>query len=200
MRSLAVKNYIIAFLLGAAGICAAQTAAAPVKVGVIEIQSALVSTKDGQAAAADLETRLSPRRKELEKAQGDIKDLQDKLQRGANTMAQAAKDEATRNIDRKTTQLNRDMQDAQAELDEEQQRIVRELSDKMMPIIDKYAQEKGYSVILDVSNPQTPVIYASNTVDITKDIIELYDKTAPATAPAKSVAAPKPTPAKPAPP
>jgi outer membrane protein len=200
MRSLVVKNYIIALLVSAAGLCSAQTAAAPVKVGVIQIQAALVSTKDGQAAAADLENRLGPRRKELEKQQGDIKDLQEKLQRGANTMSQAAKDEATRNIDRKTTQLNRDMQDAQAELDEEQQRIVRELSDKMMPIIDKYAQEKGFSVILDVSNPQTPVIYASNTVDITKDIIELYDKTAPATAPAKpGILAPKPaaTPAKP---
>jgi len=194
-----VKNNILILLVGAAGICAAQTAA-PVKVGVIQIQAALVSTKDGQAAAADLETRLSPRRKELEKAQADIKDLQDKLQRGGNTMSQTAKDDLTRNIDRKTTQLNRDMQDAQAELDEEQQRIVRDLSDKMMPIIDKYAQEKGFSVILDVSNPQTPVIYASNTVDITKDIIELYDKTAPATSAAKpATLAPKPaaTPAKP---
>jgi len=199
MRSVVVKNNILILLVGAAGICAAQTAA-PVKVGVIQIQAALVSTKDGQAAAADLETRLSPRRKELEKAQADIKDLQDKLQRGGNTMSQTAKDDLTRNIDRKTTQLNRDMQDAQAELDEEQQRIVRDLSDKMMPIIDKYAQEKGFSVILDVSNPQTPVIYASNTVDITKDIIELYDKTAPATSAAKpATLAPKPTatPAKP---
>jgi outer membrane protein len=195
-----VKTYTVLFgLLSAmAGICAAQTAAAPVKVGVIQIQAALVSTKDGQAAAADLENRLGPRRKELEKQQADIKDMQDKLQRGGNTMAQTAKDDLTRNIDRKTTQLNRDMQDAQAELDEEQQRIVRELSDKMMPVIDKYAQEKGFSVILDVSNPQTPVIYASNTVDITKDIIELYDKTAPAASPVK-VSAPKPgaTPAKP---
>ena len=195
-----MKTYTVLFgLLSAmAGICAAQTATAPVKVGVIQIQAALVSTKDGQAAAADLENRLGPRRKELEKQQADIKDMQDKLQRGGNTMAQTAKDDLTRNIDRKTTQLNRDMQDAQAELDEEQQRIVRELSDKMMPVIDKYAQEKGFSVILDVSNPQTPVIYASNTVDITKDIIELYDKTAPAASPVK-VSAPKPgaTPAKP---
>jgi hypothetical protein len=36
------------------------------------------------------------------------------------------------------------------------------------------------------------VLYASNTVDITKDIIALYDKTAPAATPASS--APKPAP------
>src|SRR5437660_1344937 len=102
MRSLVVKNNILILLAGVAGICSAQTAPA-VKVGVIQIQAALVSTKDGQAAAADLEQRLSPRRKELEKQQADIKDLQDKLARGGNTMAQTAKDDLTRNIDRKTT-------------------------------------------------------------------------------------------------
>src|SRR5881227_3543116 len=102
-RSFVVKNYIFAMLVAAAEICAAQTAGAPMKVGVIQIQAALVSTKDGQAAAAELETRLGPRRKELEKQQADIKDLQERLQRGAQTLAQAAKDDMTRNIDRKTT-------------------------------------------------------------------------------------------------
>ena len=196
-----MKTYTVLFglLSATAGICAAQAAAsAPVKVGVIEIQAALASTKDGQAAAADLETRLGPRRKELEKQQADIKELQDRLQRNGNTLAQAAKDDLTRNIDRKTTQLNRDTQDAQAELDEETQRLIRDLSEKMMPVIEKYAQERGFSLILDVSNPQTPVIWASNTSDITKDIIELYDKTAPASAkPATGAAKPAATPAKP---
>ena len=48
-----------------------------------------------------------------------------------------------------------------------------------MQVIDKYAQQNGYAVVLDVSNPNTPVLYASNTVDITKDIVDLYDKAAP---------------------
>src|SRR5262245_28753862 len=145
MRSFVVKKIyfaVPAMVLSLAGISAAQSASAPVKVGVIQIQAALVSTKDGQAAAADFEKKMEPRRKELEKAQGEIKDMQEKLQRNANTMAQAAKDDLTRNIDRKSTQLQRDTQDAQAEADEEQQKLVRELSEKMMPIIDKYAQEK----------------------------------------------------------
>jgi outer membrane protein len=193
-----VKHYalvLLSLLLSLAAVSPAQTAV-PNKVGVIQIQAAMVSTKDGQAAAADLENRMAPKRKELEKLQGDIKDLQEKLQRGGNTMSQSAKDDLARQIDQKTKNLNRDMEDAQAELDQEQRKVVDNLSSKLMPVIDKYAQENGYSVILDVSNPNTPVIYASNAVDITKDIIELYDKTAPATPPAKSGAA-KPAPAKP---
>jgi outer membrane protein len=182
-----VKKHMLwmpCLMLGAAGIVGAQTPApaaamAPTKVGVIQIQAAIVSTKDGQAASAELESKMSPKRKELEKQQADIKDLQEKLQRGGNTMAQSAKDDIQRQIDSRTKSFNRDVEDAQAEAESEQQKLVNDLGGKLMQVIDKYAQQNGFSVILDVSNPNTPVLYASNTVDITKDIIDLYDKQAP---------------------
>jgi len=186
----------------AAGTCLAQ-AQQPTKVGVIQIQSAIVSTKDGQKAAAELETKLGPRKKELDRKQTEVKDLQDKLQRGGNAMAEAAKADLMRNIDQKTKSFNRDMEDAQAEYDQEQRKLLDDLGQKMMQVIDKYAAANGYSVILDVSNPQTQVLYASNAIDITKEIIELYDKAAasapaPAPAPAKPAAAPAPAAPKPA--
>jgi len=183
--------------MAVATVAPAQTQA-PNKVGVIQIQSAIVSTKDGQKAAAELETRLGPKRKELEKKQAEIKDLQDKLQRGGNAMAEVAKQDLMRTIDQKTKSFNRDMEDAQAEYDQEQRKLLDELGQKMMQVIDKYAAANGYSVILDVSNPQTPVLYASNGIDITKDIIDLYDKAAPSAAPAKPAAAPAPAAPKPA--
>jgi outer membrane protein len=202
------KNIFVLSVLGAvtAGFAAAQ-ASAPNKVGVIQIQSALVSTKDGQKAAAELETKMGPRKKELESKQAELKDLQEKLQRGGNTLSDSAKEELTRSIDQKTKSYNRQVEDAQAELEQEQQKLLQQLGQKMMQVIDKYAQSNGFSVILDVSNPNTPVLYASNTIDITKEIIDLYDKnaaSAPAAAPAKAPtslappAAPKPAAPKPA--
>jgi outer membrane protein len=164
----------------------------PNKVGVIQIQGAIISTRDGQKAVADLQTRMDPRKRDLEKKQGEIRDLQEKLQKGGNAMADDAKQDLARTIDQKTKNYNRDMQDAQAEFEEEQRKLLGDLGQKMMKIIDNYAQSNGFSVILDVSNPNTPVLYASNTVDITKDIIALYDKTAPAATPAST--APKATP------
>jgi outer membrane protein len=207
-------------ILGAAGMAGAQTpvaaaipaptpasgCVAPNKVGVIQIQAAIVSTKDGQAASAELEAKMAPKRKELEKQQSDIKDLQEKLQRGGNTMSQSAKDDIQRQIDSKTKSFNRDVEDAQAEAESEQQKLVNDLGGKLMQVIDKYAQQGCFSVILDVSNPNTPVLYASNTVDITKDIIDLYDKQGPslpksAGSPAATPRAPGGlTPAKPTPP
>lgn len=168
----------------------------PNKVGVIQVQSALVSTKDGQKAMQEFQAKLEPRKRDLEKKASEIRELQDKLQRGGAAMAEAAKIDLTRTIDAKTKSYNRDMQDAQDEADQEQRKLLDELSGKMTQVIDKYAQANGYSVILNVSDQNTPVIYASNQVEITKDIIELYDKMNPSsgpTAPATKPAAPRPT-------
>jgi outer membrane protein len=181
---------------------APASAAVPTKVAVIQIQAALAATKEGQKAAAELETKMSPRKKDLEAKQAEIKELQDKLQRGGNTLSDTAKEDLTRNIDTKTKSYNRELEDAQAELQEEQQKVLNVLGQKMMAVIDKYAQANGYAIVLDVSNQNTPVLYASNAVDITKDIIDLYDKTvfnspsAPAKAPAPGSAPSGAAPAK----
>jgi outer membrane protein len=53
----------------------------------------------------------------------------------------------------------------------------------MMAVIEKYAKDKGYSLILDVSNPNTPVLFASSAIDITQDIVTQYDQTSPGAAP-----------------
>ena len=170
---------------------AAATGMVPTKIGIIEIQNALVSTKDGQKAMVEFQTKLEPRKKELERKAADIRELQDKLQRGGAAMAEAAKQDLTRQIDQKTKLYNRDMQDAQDEADQEQRKIIDELSGKLTPVIDRFAQANGYAVILDVSSPQTPVMYASASVNITKDIIDLYDKTIPSSSKPATPAAPK---------
>ena len=200
------KN-LIAMTVLAAGMALAQAPAAapaavsapPTKVAVIQIQAALAATKEGQKAAADLEVKLSPRKKDLDGKQAEIKELQERLQRGGNTLSDSAKEDLTRNIDTKTKSYNRELEDAQAELEQEQQKVVGALGQKMMAVIDKYAQQNGFAIVLDVSSQNTPVLYASNTVDITKDVIDLYDKTVftgtPATAPASVRPAPAACPA-----
>lgn len=174
-----MKKQILAFtglLLGAAAAVNAQT---PSKIGVIEIQTAMVSTRDGQKAAAELNSKLAPRKKELDAKAAEIRTLQDQLQRGGDKMADAAKQDLMRNIDAKTKVYNRDMEDARSEAEDEQRKLLQDLSGKMMQVIDRYAQANGFSIILDVSNPNTPVMFASNTVNITKDIIAEYDKANP---------------------
>jgi outer membrane protein len=177
--------------MGAFSLASAQPA--PTKVGIINIQQAIIATKDGQKAASELQARFEPKSKQLESMQGAIAGLQQELAKGSNTMAETRKTQLTRDIDQKTKELNRAREDAQAEFEMEQNKLLNDLGGKLMVVIDKYARDNGYAIILDVSSQQTPVLFAANGVDITKDIIELYDKNSPsALPPAPKPAAPKP--------
>jgi outer membrane protein len=191
--------FLPAIAFGAAMLAQAQTGATPqTKVGIIHIQNAIISTKDGQKAAADLTTRFAPKKGDLEKKQSTIAQLQDQLRKGSNTMSEEAKQKLMREIDQNTKSLNRESEDAQAELDQEQNKIMQELGQRIMAVIDKYAKDNGYALILDVSSQQTPVLYATNSIDITQDIIALYDKNAPAASSATPATPPPAAATKPA--
>ena len=66
------KNFVVpALALAIAGLAQAQ-GAAPTKIGIIHVQAAILQTKDGQKAAADLKNKFAPRQSSLEKKQADI--------------------------------------------------------------------------------------------------------------------------------
>jgi len=185
-----VMNRFLPAAALAAALCApAPAQQAPTKIAVINIQAALVGTADGKKAAASLQAKFEPKRKSIEARQGEIAQLQQELSKGSNTMAEARRLDLTRQIDTKTKALQREQQDAQEEVEIEQNKVLNELGQRMMTVISKYATDNQYAVVIDISSQQTPVLWAANGIDITKEIIDLYDKNAPAAA-TPSAAAP----------
>jgi outer membrane protein len=185
--------FIPAILLGMSSGAFAQ-AASGTKVGIIHIQNAIISTKDGQKAAAELQAQFLPTKQKLERKQADIEAEKAKLTQGSNAMGPEQKEQLMREIDQKTKSMNRDTEDAQAELDQAQGKIMQELGQRIMAVVNKYAKDHGFALILDVSSQQTPVLFAANEIDITGDIIKLYDENSPGAVGASA----KPAPAKPA--
>ena len=160
-------------------ICAVAGAQAPTgatRVGIINIQDAIIRTEEGQKTAKALQEKYTPRQQALEKQKRDLEDLQAQLNKGRNTMSEDARNKLIRDIDTKTKALQRDNEDASAEFQQEEGKLINAIGQKMVGLIDKYAKDKGYHIILDISSPQSPVLWAANTVDITTDIIGLYDK------------------------
>jgi Skp family chaperone for outer membrane proteins len=177
-----VIKYSVVGLAWASVTLMAQTpAAAPSKICVINLQSAMVATKEGQAAADTFRTKFAePKEKELQAKQAEITDLNDKLQRGANTMSQTAQDDMKRSLDRKNTEYKRAVEDYQFDRDEEQRKLLEDLSVKMQSIIARFAQENGCAVFLDVTNPNSGIMWISDTADVTRQVVDAYDKAQPA--------------------
>jgi outer membrane protein len=202
------KNYVVscALVLGMAITAAGQAAPAaapaptpaatagptPTRVGIINITAAILQTKDGQKAAAELKIKFDPKKSALEKRQQDIQALQDQLRKGAATMSDDAKARMERDIATNDRSLKNDADDLNTEVDQDQQKLMQEIWGKMNPIINQYATQNGYAVVLDVSNQQGGVIFGAADINITPDIIKLYDQAHPGTAAAAPAAAPKP--------
>jgi outer membrane protein len=187
-----VKNRVFVFcsiLLGASLAAGAQTSA-PTKVGIINIQQAIVSTAEGQKAAKELEEKSAPKKKELEKLQSEIASLREQLNKMGSVGSEEQKRKLMGDIDQRTKSFNRQVEDAQAELDQDQNRVLNDLGGRMLAVLDKYAKDNGYAVILDVSSQQTPVLFAANSIDVTRDVVDLYNKNVPPAGAAPASATP----------
>ncbi|MGA3017938.1 MAG: OmpH family outer membrane protein [Bryobacteraceae bacterium] len=164
---------------------------APTRVATIFAQNAIVSTQEGQKAAAALAAKYDPKRRDFESKQAALQALRDRLKRGAATMSAAAKNELNQTIDARYTELKRLGEDIQSQVDEEQGNLLQTLGDKVVKVIDQYALDHGLAVVLDVSPQQSPVLWAAPGIDITAEIVRLYDKVHPvAAAPPAVPAAP----------
>jgi outer membrane protein len=181
-------------------------AAAPSKVGVINVQVAITSTAEGKQAAAELQSKFAPRQTDLDNMRKQLDDVQSRLRTGATTLSDDEKARLARQGDVLTRSYQRKQQEAQDDFNDEQQDIVNRIGRKMMEVLDKYSKESGFVVILDTSAQQTPVVYAANGIDVTQDIIRLYDQGNPvkggsagggagSAPPAAPRATPKPAPA-----
>jgi outer membrane protein len=173
------------------------------KVGVINVQAAIAGTAEGKQAAAELQSQFAPRTTELQNLQKQGQDLSARLQNGQTTLNDEEKARLQRQLDQLNRTFQRKQQEFQEDTNEAQQDVVNRIGRKMIDVLDKYSKENSYSVILDESSQQTPVIYASNQVDVTQEIIRLYDqaypvKTATTSSPSSSSPKPRPAPATPA--
>jgi outer membrane protein len=155
---------------------------APLKVGVLNVQAAVASTADGKQAAAQLQSQFAPRQTELEQLSKDIDDLRTRLRTGASTLSDDEKARLAQQGDQKSRILQRKQQDLQDDVQEAQREVFDRVGRKMVDVLDRYAKENGYGVVIDSSSQSSTVVYAAPQVDITQDIIRLYDQAYPAKA------------------
>lgn len=159
----------------------AQTAGAPAptKVGVINMQAAITGTAEGKQAGAELQSQFTPRQTELQNLQKQAEDDQNRLRTGQSTLSEEEQARLSNEYTRLQRTIQRKSQEAQDDLNEAQQDIVNRIGRKLVDVLSKYAKDNAYAVVLDSSSQQTPILYEANQVDVTQDIIRLYDQAYP---------------------
>ncbi len=152
-------------------------ATGPTRIGVISIQDAILATNEGQKEFQDLSKKFEPKRTEIKSLNDEIDSLKKQLDAQGTKLNDESRGTLVRQIETKQKSLSRTQEDAQNDFVSQQNEIAQKILQKMGPVIDKYAKENGLSLIIDVSKPwpDGPVLWAGQSVDITRPIVELYN-------------------------
>ena len=154
----------------------AQTSSVPPsKIAIVAFQVAVAQTNEAQRAFADLQKKFEPKRAQIKAQSDEIDGLKKQLQVQGDALSDAERASRARTIDDKEKLLKRSADDAQADFQQEMQDLYSGVASKVYDVLASYAKQQGITLVLDVSQQQTPVLYAGDATNITKQIIDAYN-------------------------
>jgi outer membrane protein len=172
MRSLLLP---IVLAVSATGLLPSPAAAQASKVGVINLQRALLDTAEIKKASNDLQRKFKPRQDALEKIQQEIGDIQTQLQASQGKLSPAGQAELESRGQRRQREGQRLSEDLQADVERERNEVLQRAGTRMNEIVKKIAEEKGLDMVVD----QTNTVYFKAPLEITDAAIAAYDKAYP---------------------
>jgi outer membrane protein len=176
------------------------TAASPVgKIGIINMQQAILASNEGQRDFQTLSKKFEPKQTELKGMNDEVENLKKQLNTQGDKLNDVARASLVKSIETKQKELQRNLEDAQSDFQSQQNDILQQIGQKMMGVLDKYAKTNGYALILDVSNQNSPVLWAGASTDVTKAIIDEYNVVSKVPPPAATPAANRGLPSAPRP-
>jgi outer membrane protein len=191
-----IPALVLALALGAPLSSLAQPAAGSPdsKVAIVNIQQAIANTNEGKKELEALQQKYSPKQAALQAQNDEVENLKKQLETQGPKLSDEERNNRIKVATDKQKALQRNYEDFQNEVQQSEQEVLSRLGKKMLDVMEKYAKDNGYAMVLDVSNPQTPVLYASPTTNITKDLVDAYNSASPVAAPAAKPAASNPAP------
>ncbi|NYF92135.1 OmpH family outer membrane protein [Tunturiibacter empetritectus] len=168
--------------------------AVPAKIATIEFEQVAAATNEGQRALQTLQKKYEPKGAELQAKAQEIDTLKKQLQAAPATLTESERASKLRAIDTKEKQLQRDGEDAQQSVAGEQQQVIGVVAKKLAPVVKKYVEDNGYTMLLDITGQQggsMSVLWTSDGTDISRAVLEAYNASSGVAPPVPS--APSPT-------
>ena len=167
----------------------AATASSFSKIGIINMQQAILASNEGQRDFQALSKKFEPKQAELKGMNDEVDNLKKQLNTQGDKLNDMARANLVKSIESKQKELQRNLEDAQSDFQSQQNDIMQQVGQKMMQVLDKYAKANGYSLVLDVSNQNSPVLWAGASTDVTKAIVDQYNTVSGVPAPPATPAA-----------
>jgi Skp family chaperone for outer membrane proteins len=144
------------------------------KVAYVNLQQIANLSVEGKNLTAKVQALMQKKQNEAQSKSKSLADNQTKLQQSGALMSEAARDALTKEIERQNVEGQRFQQDAQSEINELSQQLQNEFQQKLFPILDQVAKEKGIDILLSAAD--AGMVWAAPGLDITMDAVKKLDE------------------------
>ncbi len=173
----------------------AAAPAGPAKIAVIAWEYAVAQTNEGKRDFADLQKKYAPKEATLKTLNDEIETLTKQLQEQGATLSEVERANRGKAIDDKKKQLDRETEDLRNDGQQDMQDLFSGLQAKVYDVMQTYVEQQGFTLVLDISQQQSPVLFASAATNITQQVIDGYNlKSGVPAPPAQPAAAAPPAP------
>jgi outer membrane protein len=163
------------------------------KIAYVNLQQIANLSAEGKALTAKVQALMQKKQNEAASKSKALADNQTKLQQSGALMSEAARTALEKDIERMNVEGQRFQQDAQAEINELSQQLQNEFQQKLFPILDLVAKDRGIDLLLSAAD--AGLVWAAPGLDLTMDAVKKLDEKMGAK---PAAAAPAPAPAAPA--
>jgi outer membrane protein len=178
---------------------AQEPASASAATGIVTVSfnAAVLQTAEAQQQLSALQTKYAPRQAQLKTLSDQVGELQKQLQAASDKLSDTERASREQSLGIKEKQLQRDSEDYKTDSQTDSQQVFQGVAQKMFTFLQTYAQQHGYSMIVERGSDAAPVVwYVAGNLDITDALVKAYNAQSGVAAPAATGAA-KPAPASP---
>ena len=143
------------------------------KIAYINVQLVANQSSEGKAATAKIQEFNKKKVAEIQAKNKQAQDLQTKLQQGGSVLSDSARAQTEKELQKLQRELQGMQEDAQQEQEDMTQKLQAEFQNKLNPIIDQVANEKGLHAVFDAMG--AGMVWANTGLDITPEVIKRFD-------------------------
>ncbi len=171
MMNMNVRNVLTGASLALAIAMPVSASAAELKVGYVDVKSAVENTADYQTGIKRLESLKSKKQKELNVLLDKINQAEKDLMGQSMAMSPDRLAQKQQDLKKMRKDLSRKQQDAQEQLVAQKNRLDMSVGSKFQKVMKSYGKENGYDMIM----AKSAFLYVDSKHDVTASITKLLD-------------------------
>ena len=160
--------------------------AIPAKIALVAFEQAVFATNEGQRTVQDIQAKYKPKKDQIDTLSQEVDSLKKQLQSAPATLTDADRATKLKEIDTKEKRLNHDAEAAQTAYNADLQEAYGKVAAKVSVTLKDYVAKNGFTLLLDVSNQQSNVMWAVPSTDVTQAVVTAYNASSGVAAPIPS--------------